>query len=92
MEKTFGEIYFEKIDSNEYLNSLYEDILYNYAQKLFGFSRNNQRQISVENALRFADILSKSTHSSKQDLGQPGSPRITLHGSWQKHSIHQDIM
>ena len=67
MEKTFGEIYFEKIDSNEYLNSLYEDILYNYAQKLFGFSRNNQRQISVENALRFADILSKSTHSSKAD-------------------------
>lgn len=67
MEKTFGEIYFEKIDSNEYLNSLYEDILYNYAQKLFGFSRNNKRQISVENALRFADILSKSTHSTKAD-------------------------
>ncbi len=25
-------------------------------------------------------------------LGQPGSPRITLHGLWQRHSIHQDIM
>lgn len=67
MEKTFGELYFEKIDSNEYLNSLYEDILYNYAQKLFGFSRNNKRQVSVESALRFADILSKSTHSTKAD-------------------------
>lgn len=67
MEKTFGEIYFEKIDSNEYLNSLYEDILYNYAQKLFGFNRNNKRQVSVDSALRFADILSKSTHSTKAD-------------------------
>ncbi len=67
MEKTFGEIYFEKIDSNEYLNILYEDILYNYAQKLFGFNRNNKRQVSVDSALRFADILSKSTHSTKAD-------------------------
>lgn len=67
MEKTFGELYFENIDSNDYLNSIYEDILYNYAQKLFRFNRNNKRNVSIEHALRFADILSKSTHSKKAD-------------------------
>ena len=35
---TFGEIFFEKIDENEYLKKLYEDILYNYALKVFGYT------------------------------------------------------
>lgn len=65
--KTFGEIYFETIDSNPYLNQLYDDILYNYALKVFGYTRRLKRNLNVSDALRFADILSKSTHATKSD-------------------------
>ncbi|MCF0134179.1 MAG: DEAD/DEAH box helicase [Blautia sp.] len=67
MGKTFGEIYFENIDSNEYLNSLYGDILFNYAQKVFRFNHNLKQDIRIDDALRFADILSKSSHPTKAD-------------------------
>lgn len=70
MEKsnnTFGEVFFENIENNEYLIKLYEDILYNYALKVFGYSRRLKRNLSIEDALRFADILSKSNHSVKSD-------------------------
>lgn len=56
---TFGEIFFEKIDENEYLIKLYEDILYNYALKVFGYTRRLKRNLAINDALRFADILSK---------------------------------
>ena len=65
--RTFGEAYFEKIDDNEYLNKLFEDILYNYAVKVFGYNRRLKRNIPISDALRFADILSKSVHSKKAD-------------------------
>lgn len=64
---TFGEIFFEKIDENEYLKKLYEDILYNYALKVFGYTRRLKRNLAINDALRFADILSKSNHSTKAD-------------------------
>lgn len=65
--KTFGEAYFDKIDDNEYLNKLFEDILYNYAIKVFGYNRRLKKNLSIKDALRFADILSKSMHSKKAD-------------------------
>ena len=64
---TFGEIFFEKIDENEYLKKLYEDILYNYALKVFGYTRRLKINLAINDALRFADILSKSNHSIKAD-------------------------
>ena len=64
---TFGEIFFEKIDENEYLKKLYEDILYNYALKVFGYTRRLKRNLAIDDALRFADILSKSNHSTKAE-------------------------
>ena len=64
---TFGEIFFEKIDENEYLIKLYEDILYNYALKVFGYTRRLKRNLEINDTLRFADILSKSNHSTKVD-------------------------
>lgn len=66
-EITFGEVFFEKIDENEYLKKLYEDILYNYALKVFGYTRRLKRNLAIDDALRFADILSKSNHSTKAD-------------------------
>ena len=65
---TFGETYFENIENNEYLVQIYDDILFNYALKVFGYDQRMKKNIPVTDALRFADILSKSNHSTKSDM------------------------
>lgn len=69
MQKTkLGDAIFGSIDDNDFLNVLYDNMLYNYAilkLHLEGFQQ--ARQVDVEAALRFADLLSKSTHPTKSD-------------------------
>ena len=63
-----GDAIFGSIDDNDFLNVLYDNMLYNYAilkLHLEGFQQ--ARQVDVEAALRFADLLSKSTHPTKSD-------------------------
>ncbi len=60
--RTIGEALFADIDENEYLNDIYEKILYNYALKLFQLEKKSPKEFDLLDALRFADILSKSTH------------------------------
>jgi hypothetical protein len=36
MAESFGELLYKDIDSNPYLNEIYEAILFNYSLKLFG--------------------------------------------------------
>ncbi|MGH4126305.1 MAG: DEAD/DEAH box helicase [Clostridium sp.] len=64
---TLGEIIYKDIDSNEYLNELYENILLNYSLKLFKQNRNLDNALNVEDALRFADLLSKSVDKQNSD-------------------------
>jgi len=61
-----GDAIFADIDSNPYLNELYSDILYNYSMRLFDLKKE-RKPVDVEDALRFADILSKSTDPRKAD-------------------------
>lgn len=68
MDKTFGEILFSDIDNNVYLNEIYGDILYNYSLYLFNISKSAPRVININHALRFADILSKSTSNKKSEI------------------------
>ncbi len=69
IQKTkLGDAIFNSIDDNDFLNVLYDNMLYNYAilkLHLEGFQK--ARQVDVEAALRFADLLSKSTHPTKSD-------------------------
>lgn len=53
------------LESNEYLNKLYNNILYNHSISLLELSLA-PKEINVEDALRFADILSKSNHPNQQ--------------------------
>lgn len=63
-----GDVIYEDIDNNDYLNELYKNILYNYAVVTLRITNIKQlRGINVEDALRFADILSKSTHPQNAD-------------------------
>lgn len=75
---TFGEKFFDSIDDNKYLNSLYEDILFNYASKVFGYTRRLKRNLSIIDALRFADLLSKSNHSTKSEKHKVWAQEIVI--------------
>ena len=66
-KKSFGEVYFSELNQNEYLRKIYDDILYNYALKVFGFTNRKKKEIPIEHALQFADLLSKSNHSTLAD-------------------------
>ena len=65
-KKTLGEAIFVDIESNAYLNELHENILFNYALKLFQI-QGGQKEYNLKDALRFADLLSKSTHPTNSD-------------------------
>ena len=64
---TLGDAIFGDIDNNDYLNRLYEDMLYNYAIKKLSLKNHKPRKVDINAALRFADLLSKSTHETKSD-------------------------
>ena len=59
---SLAEAIYRDIDKNEYLNEIYEALLYNYSIDLFGLDRP-QKQVQIKDALRFADLLSKSTYA-----------------------------
>jgi hypothetical protein len=63
----FGKVIFSDIDQNEYLNEIYGKILYNYAVRLFKGDRAKLKEVDINDALRFADILSKSTDLANSD-------------------------
>lgn len=60
------EAIYRDIDKDPYLNEIYESLLYNYSLDLFGLDRP-QKQIQIKDALRFADLLSKSTYAPTAD-------------------------
>lgn len=60
-EVTFGEHLFSKIDDNPYLNKLYHNILWNYSKRLFHLTEKEDKPIDIDDALTFADVLSKSS-------------------------------
>ena len=67
-KKRLGDVLFQDIDDNDYLNELYKNILYNYTITILQITHIKQlRGIEVDDALRFADLLSKSTHAKKAD-------------------------
>lgn len=64
---TLGEVLYKDIDCNPYLCELYENILYNYSLRLFHQNDLPLKDVNIDDALRFADILSKSVNSKKAD-------------------------
>ena len=64
-----GEIIFNSISENEYLNKLYKKALLSYAQKTLSMPIDNNSLNSTElhDLLRFADLLSKSNHATKYE-------------------------
>jgi len=56
---TLGEAIYSEIENDDYLNEIYQSILLQYANKLFGCN-SSAMELNMNHALRFADLLSKS--------------------------------
>ena len=74
---TLGEEIYREIDKNEYLHELYDAILNNYSVKLLNLPVEDMVSIDVDDALRFADILSKSA----------GVPNSEKHKAWAQEIV-----
>lgn len=74
---TLAEALYRNIDKNEYLQEIYGDLLYNYSIKLFHTDRR-PRDIPVKDALRFADLLSKSVHTPTADRDRLWGQEIAI--------------
>lgn len=66
-KENLGNSIFKDIDNNSYLNKLYSNILYNYSVNKIYTKNNHLKEINLIDALRFADLLSKSTLKEKVD-------------------------
>lgn len=62
-----GDAIYSDIDSNEYLKEIHDNLLYNYAMKMLGTLDRSSKPVDKTDALRFADLLSKSTHPTNSD-------------------------
>lgn len=67
MGQTLGEKIFADIESNKYLQELFNAILYNYSLLLFHIDQE-PHLLDLNDALRFADLLSKSTDEKHSEL------------------------
>lgn len=63
---SLSETIYRDIDQNEYLNEIYASLLFNYSIKLFDLKRP-LKNIPIRDALRFADLLSKSAYPPTED-------------------------
>ena len=78
-KKKLGEVIFADIESNVYLNELYDKILYNYALRLFQLEKNKApKEFELTDALRFADLLSKSNHPMRSDAHKMWAQEIVI--------------
>jgi superfamily II DNA or RNA helicase len=72
-----GDAIFTDIEENRYLNQLYEDILFNYANKTLRTGMK-YRNVNIHNALRFADLLSKSNNPDKAERHKMWSQELVV--------------
>src|SRR5574344_1342592 len=78
-KKRIGDVIYADIENNSYLNELYERILYNYGLKSFYFDLNRYaKTYDLIDALRFADILSKSNHPERRDIQKMWAQEIII--------------
>lgn len=68
MNTILGDSIFKDIEKNEYLQEIFNAILYNYSLNLFCIQNKERRALDINDALRFADLLSKSTDKARSEI------------------------
>ena len=74
-----GEEIYKDISSNEYLNRIYDNLLYNYSIRLLHLDRFKNMQdkpVVLDDALRFADLLSNSVGTKESDVHKTWAQEI----------------
>lgn len=77
---TLGEEIYKDIGSNAYLNEIYANLLYNYSLRLLHLKEYKElpdRPVVLDDALRFADILSNSI----------GTKDSVIHKTWAQEIV-----
>ena len=64
---TLGYAIFSGLENNEYLNEIYDALLHNDFLRLFRIYDIAQKEVNTEDALRFADLLSKSVDTEQSE-------------------------
>ena len=64
---TLGHAIFDGIEKNEYLNEIYDALLHNDFLRLFKIDDIEPKDVPIEDALRFADLLSKSVNTEHSE-------------------------
>lgn len=64
---TFGETLHWDLANDKYLQEIYENLLFNYALGLFDLKNIPAREVVLEDALRFADLLTKTIDHNNPD-------------------------
>lgn len=64
---TLGHAIFTGLEKNEYLNEIYDALLHNDFLRLFRIDDIAQKEVDTEDALRFADLLSKSVNTEQSE-------------------------
>lgn len=95
--QTISEMIYGDIEQNEYLQELYNDLLRAYTRKLVDREPGKFDEKKLDDLLRFADILSKSTSPTRSGIHKVWSQQIvalldkTYRGNYKikfyKHSI-----
>ena len=66
--RTLGQAIFSDIDSNKYLCEIYDNILLNYAKRMFRAGKEViDMPVNIDDALQFADLLSNSNNPQRSD-------------------------
>ena len=73
---TLAEALYTNLEQNEYLIELYTTILFNYGVRVFQLTGVQEKPINTQHALRFADLLSKSTSNPNADVHKSLSQEI----------------
>jgi len=65
---TLGQAIFTGIESNDYLQEIFDALLFNYGLRVFHITDTAPASVSIDDALRFADLLSKSVNAEKSEV------------------------
>ena len=65
--RTLGYAIYSGIEKDEYLNEIYDALLHNYFLQVFGITDLESKDPHLDDALRFADLLSKSVYTDNSE-------------------------
>lgn len=76
-KETLSEVIYRDIEKNWYLNEIYNSLIYNYSNRLFKMGKE-EIDVNIDHALRFADILSKSTYEPNAEMHRIWGQEIVI--------------